>query len=97
MGFIVAPGDDKAYVSLGRAASVAVLDVAGRKLDHIIDSVGMRPWGLTLSPDGRTLYTANGPSSDVSVIDVATGKVERRINTGGSPWGVVAVMSSSVP
>jgi YVTN family beta-propeller protein len=42
-----------------------------------------------VSADGSKLYSANGPSGDVSIIDVATGKVEKKIATGGSPWGVV--------
>ena len=46
-------------------------------------------WGIALSADGRKLYTANGGSGDVSVVDIETGKVEKRITTGGSPWGVV--------
>jgi YVTN family beta-propeller protein len=56
----------------------------------MIPQVGARPWGIAVSPDGRRLYTANGPSGDVSFIDVAAGTVERRVATGGSPWGVVA-------
>jgi YVTN family beta-propeller protein len=43
---------------------------------------------MAVSADGTKLYTANGPSGDVSVIDLATGTVERRIDVGGSPWGV---------
>jgi YVTN family beta-propeller protein len=51
--------------------------------------VGTRPWGIAISPDGRKLYTANGPSGDVAIVDVLTGQVEKKIATGGSPWGVV--------
>ena len=46
---------------------------------------------LALNADGSKLYTANGPSGDVSIIDVASGKVEKKVSTGGSPWGVVVV------
>jgi YVTN family beta-propeller protein len=52
--------------------------------------VGVRPWGIEVSADGKTLFTANGPSGDVSFIDIETGTVTRRVATGGSPWGVVA-------
>jgi YVTN family beta-propeller protein len=52
--------------------------------------VGARPWGIGISGDGKKLFTANGPNSaDVAIVDVATGQVEKRIATGGSPWGVV--------
>jgi YVTN family beta-propeller protein len=79
----------RAYFSLGRAKSVAEIDVVARKLARVIDNVGERPWGIAISADGRTLYTANGPSGDVAVIDIATGTVTARVTTGGSPWGVV--------
>ena len=54
----------------------------------MIEDVGDRPWGIAVSSDGKKIYTANGPSADVTVIDVATSTVERRIPTGGSPWGI---------
>jgi YVTN family beta-propeller protein len=53
--------------------------------------VGQRPWGITLSPDGKYLFAANGPSDDVSVVDLATEKEIAKIKSPGSPWGVVAV------
>ena len=58
---------------------------------RLIENVGMRPWGVAVSPDGRTLYTANGPGADVSVVDIESGTVRQRVATGGSPWGVIVV------
>jgi YVTN family beta-propeller protein len=93
MGGALSRDGGQLFVSLGRARSVAVVDVAARKLLRTIDDVGTRPWGIGVSPDGRKLYTANGPSGDVSVIDIATGKVDRRIAVGGSPWGIAVAAS----
>jgi YVTN family beta-propeller protein len=53
--------------------------------------VGPRPWGIALSPDGKTLYSANGPSNDISVVDLATNAVVKKVKVGSSPWGVVAL------
>jgi YVTN family beta-propeller protein len=53
--------------------------------------VGDRPWGMALSPDGKTLYTANGPSNDISVVDLATQTVVKKIKVGDSPWGVLVL------
>ena len=50
--------------------------------------VGPRPWGVAISPDGKTVYTANGPSNDVSVVDVASRTVTARIPVGSGPWGI---------
>ena len=89
MGATISPDGSLVFVSLGRAQSIAVIDVKGRKLVRTIDNVGGRPWGIAISTDGKTLYTANGPSGDVSIVDVASGTVTARIATGGSPWGAV--------
>jgi YVTN family beta-propeller protein len=92
MGSVLAPDGKHIFISNGRGESVAVIDVATRKVVRMINDVGARPWGVGVSPDGRSIYTANGPSDDVSVIDVETGQIERRINVGGRPWGLVVAM-----
>jgi YVTN family beta-propeller protein len=93
MGATLSPDGKQLYVSNGRGESVAVIDVATRKVVRLIDGVGARPWGIAQSPDGKRLYTANGPSNDLSVVDLATGKVEKRIKIGGLPWGVAVAPS----
>jgi YVTN family beta-propeller protein len=50
--------------------------------------VGVRPWGIGLTGDGRKLYSANGPSNDVSVVDTDSMKVIKTIPAGELPWGV---------
>jgi len=54
-------------------------------------TVGQRPWGIVVSPDGKYLFSANGPSNDVSVVDLATNKEIARVKAGDSPWGVAIV------
>ena len=70
-----------AFVALGHAAHVAVVDVAARKVEGYI-LVGRRAWGVTLARDDRTLFVANGLGDDVTIIDVrsrkATGVRSRR-------------------
>jgi YVTN family beta-propeller protein len=53
--------------------------------------VGVRPWGIALSPDGKILYAANGPSNDVSVVDLEANKEIARVKAGSSPWAVAVV------
>jgi YVTN family beta-propeller protein len=88
MGLAFSPDGKELYVSNGRGESVAVVDVAARKVARLYDGVGARPWGIGVSRDGKWIFTANGPSGDVSVIEAATGKVEKRIKIGGLPWGL---------
>ncbi len=93
MGAAITRDGRQLFFSLGRAKSIAVIDPVARKFIRSIEDVGTRVWGIELSADDKKLYTANGGSGDVSVVDVETGKVEKRITTGGSPWGVVAAVT----
>ena len=78
----------KAYVSLGRANHVAVVDVEKRAvLDYIL--VGQRPWGLQLNKDESRLYVANGLSDDVTVVDTATNQPIVSVPVGQVPYGIV--------
>jgi YVTN family beta-propeller protein len=89
MGAVLSTDGRHLYFSLGRAKAIAVIDAGKKAFVRAITDVGARPWGIALSADGRKLYTANGSSGDVSVVDIESGAVEKRITTGGSPWGVV--------
>jgi YVTN family beta-propeller protein len=74
----------------GRAYDEPAIDTATNTVTGSVE-VGQRPWGIALSPDGKTLYSANGPSDDISVVDVATNTVVKKIKAGTSPWGVIAL------
>ena len=76
-----------AFVALGPANRVAVIDTATRKpVKYLL--VGQRVWQLELTPDGKTLVSTNGVSNDISVIDIASEKVVKSIPVGSFPWGV---------
>ena len=78
----------RAYVALGRANHVAVVDVESRKvLSYIL--VGKRAWGLALTHDESRLYVANGLSDDVSIIDTESGRVTTSIPAGLVPYGIL--------
>jgi PQQ-dependent catabolism-associated beta-propeller protein len=78
----------RAYVALGRANHVAVVDVAKRKvLDYIL--VGKRAWGLALTHDEKLLYVANGLSDDISIIDTERRTVVTSIPVGMVPYGIL--------
>ena len=66
---------------------VLVVDTSTNKVVGSIEA-GPRPWGIDISPDGKTLYTANGPSNDVTVIDTGTLTAIKTIPVGKIPWGV---------
>ena len=47
------------------------------------------PWGLALSPDGKTAYVAGFSGDTLTVIDTASGAVRSRVATGSYPYAVV--------
>jgi PQQ-dependent catabolism-associated beta-propeller protein len=81
--------NSKAFVALGPANRVAVVDAKTYKVEKYI-LVGQRVWNLGMTPDFKLLFTTNGTSNDVTVIDVASEKPVKSIKTGRYPWGVVS-------
>jgi YVTN family beta-propeller protein len=78
----------KAYVALGRANHVAVIDVKSRTvLDYLL--VGKRPWGLKLNKDESLLYVANGLSDDVTIIETASSRSLISVPVGQVPYGML--------
>ncbi len=78
----------RAYVALGRANHVAVVDVARRKvLEYIL--VGKRAWGLALTHDEKKLYVANGLSDDISIIDTDRLVVVTSVPVDMVPYGIL--------
>ena len=77
-----------AYVALGRANHVAVVDVKSRKvLDYIL--VGKRPWGLALTKDEDILYVANGLSDDITIIETGSRKTIKSVPVGMVPYAIL--------
>ena len=88
VGLVMTKDGKTAFVTLGHAAHVAVVDVPTRKVQGYI-LVGKRSWGVTLSRDERTLFVANGFGDDVTIIDVRSRKATVSVPVGRVPWGVV--------
>jgi DNA-binding beta-propeller fold protein YncE len=86
--------DGTVYVTTGRGGKLLKIDTADAHAQIPVlaaASVGERPWGLALSPDGTTGYTANGPGEDITVVDLRTMRVVGKIASPGGPWGIIAV------
>lgn len=88
VGMALAPDGRTAYVGLGRANHVAVVDVASRQVRGYV-LVGKRAWGLALSRDGRRLYVANGLSDDLTIVDTEGMKAVKTVRAGRTPHSVV--------
>jgi YVTN family beta-propeller protein len=84
---------------------VTVVDVVTKTVIGTIP-VGLAPWDVAFSPDGRKAYVVNGGSTaSISIIDVATNSVSETIPFSGSPFprnlvitpdGLMAYVSSNL-
>jgi len=85
---LITKDGQRAYVALGRANHIAVVDVATREvLDYLL--VGKRAWGLALNHSEDTLYVANGLSDDLSIIDLTSMRVTKSVVVGRVPYGIL--------
>jgi PQQ-dependent catabolism-associated beta-propeller protein len=87
VGISITKDGKTAFVALGPANRVAVIDAATHEVKKYL-LVGQRVWHMAFTPDERYLLTTNGVSNDISVIDVANLKVIKSIQVGELPWGV---------
>jgi len=76
-----------AFVALGRANRVAVIDTKTYAVEKYV-LVGQRVWQVAFNADGSRLYAINGLTNDVSVIDVPSLKAIATVSVGRLPWGV---------
>jgi PQQ-dependent catabolism-associated beta-propeller protein len=86
VGIVIDREDKLAYVALGPANHIAVVDIKTQQvLDYIL--VGKRVWHMAFSGDEGLLFSTNGVSGDVTVIDVASRSPIKSIKVGRYPWG----------
>ena len=89
VGIALGPDGKTAYVTLGHANRLALVDVATREvLKYLL--VGKRAWNLDFSGDNKWLYVVNSGSDDVSIIDVEAGKVVKTVPVGRYPHALKA-------
>ena len=87
VGVRILKDGSKAFVALGPANHVAVIDAKKLEVEQYL-LVGQRVWQLAFTPDEKLLFVTNGNSNDVSVIDVPSLKVVKSLPVGVAPWGV---------
>ncbi len=89
VGIALGPDGKTAYVTLGHANRLAVVDVRTRKVRRYL-LVGTRAWNLDFSGDKKFLYVVNSGSDDVSIIDIEAEKVLKTVPVGRYPHALKA-------
>tara|TARA_B100000579_G_C22824726_1_gene852485 strand:- start:1020 stop:1997 length:978 start_codon:yes stop_codon:yes gene_type:complete len=88
VGFRINKEGTKAYIGLGRANHIAIVDVKSREVEEYI-LVGSRAWEVEFSKDQKTLFAANGLSDDISVINLENNQVIKSVAVGRVPYKVL--------
>jgi YVTN family beta-propeller protein len=86
-GILLSHDETKLYVSNRLEGSIAVMDIATRKVVAKWSTGGSPDMGQ-LSPDGSQLWISNRYHASVMVVDTATGQVVARIRTEVGPHGI---------
>src|SRR4029079_8650439 len=89
-----APDGKRAYVSIFNNARtvnvVGVLDTASNAFIATVP-VGVRPFALEVTPDGKKVYVPNHDSGSITVIDTATNAVITTLNVAPTPhWSDIS-------
>ena len=85
VGIAMTSDGKTAYVALGRANHVALVDIASHKVGKLI-LVGERVWNIELNKDESLLFAVNGLSDDISIIDTKKNKVIKSVAVGRVPY-----------
>jgi len=81
---VMTESGETAYITLGRAMHVAVVDVKTRVVtDYIL--AGDRVWGAALTADESLLMVTNGASDDISIIDTEKKVAVKAVAVGRTP------------
>lgn len=88
VGMEITRDGTRAFISLGRANHVAVVDVATREVESYI-LVGSRAWSVALSSDEQTAYVANGLSDDITIVDLGSMTPVESIPVGRTPHSIL--------
>lgn len=85
------PDGSRGYVSAENDGTVTVFDPAKNskiKDIHLGNPSEVKPMGLALSPDAKTLYVSAGRGRKIFAVDTATDKVTFSVEVGLRPWGI---------
>jgi YVTN family beta-propeller protein len=83
-----------AYITNTDSYNVSVIDTATNTVTSSVP-LGLGPWGVAVSLDGKKAYTSNPYNNNVSVINTITNNVTANVSVGQLPVGVAVTPDGS--
>ena len=84
-GIALAPDLNKAFISVGRSASVKVINMQTLAVIADVKVTGQNPDAIMFDQFSKKVFTFNGGSSNATVLDAATNEVVATIQLEGKP------------
>lgn len=89
-GVVLSPDGNLVWIALSGEDCVVCVDLRLRKMIRRV-AVGIEPWQVALSSDGKTLAVGNARSQDMSIVDVVSGQVDHTVRNLGHNMRHVAI------
>jgi YVTN family beta-propeller protein len=88
----------RAYCSGELDASISVIDARAHTVIGTIRLEGenVRPMGIAVAPDGKTIYVATGRGGTIASIDTQSLKTLKSVTVGPRPWNVALSSDGAV-
>lgn len=84
-GIAIAPDQNKAFISVGRNASVKVIDLKTLAVITDVKVTGENPDAIIYEPSSKKVFVFNGRTSNATVIDAVTNEIAGTIALEGKP------------
>jgi YVTN family beta-propeller protein len=94
-GFDVSPDGRELWAASARDGTIAVVDLAAKKVTATIDAKAFGANRLKFTPDGKLAVVSSLRTGELIVLDVATRKESRRVSLGRGGAGILMDPESS--
>lgn len=95
-GFDVSPDGKEIWAANARQGTIAVVDIASKKVTQTIAADVKSANRLKFTPDGKLVLVSGLNAPDVTVLDVSTRKVVKRVPVGHGGAGILMNPDGSV-
>ncbi|MDB4904223.1 MAG: vgb 1 [Mucilaginibacter sp.] len=88
-GFDVSPNGKELWTAASDDGTIAIIDLAAKKLNATIDAKALGANRLKFTPDGKRVLVTSLRTGDLFIYDAATHKEIKRLNTGKGAAGIL--------
>jgi len=88
-GFDVSPDGKELWTAAADDGTIAIIDIASKKVTNTIDAKAIGANRLKFTPDGKRVLVTSLRTGDLFIYDAASHKEIKRVNTGHGAAGIL--------